>query len=263
MSVVSLYHSMDRSPRSRLFCKQPGDHSAKIFMVHGDEANSLVPKYLPENIPFYAFYHMCDKGELFPFHSIEEIARHYVQEMKTVQAHGPYFICGYSIGGVIAYEMAQQLKNQGEDIANLILIDSKAPGLNEGREYHNRQIRWNESRASRLLKKASRKMTVAYHAMYNHRIPKPLRAFYLMEIYRKARASYKPERWNDDITLIRSTVNNFRSSMLGWKQYVKGNIQVFDIESDHHEITSEPYILDIAGILKMAYCNSFTTAKAQ
>jgi amino acid adenylation domain-containing protein len=59
--------------------------------------------------------------------SIEEMAAHYVKEIQAAQPAGPYYIGGYSLGGFIAYEMAQQLTDAGHKIAFLGLFDANAP----------------------------------------------------------------------------------------------------------------------------------------
>jgi amino acid adenylation domain-containing protein len=56
--------------------------------------------------------------------SIESMAEAYIRSMKTVQTGGRYLLSGWSMGGVIAYEMARQLQGQGDEVASLILIDS-------------------------------------------------------------------------------------------------------------------------------------------
>jgi thioesterase domain-containing protein len=52
------------------------------------------------------------------------MASYYIQEIRTVQAHGLYFFMGWSLGGIVAFEMAQQLSRQGEQIAFLALVDA-------------------------------------------------------------------------------------------------------------------------------------------
>ena len=56
--------------------------------------------------------------------STEAIAALYIKEIRTVQPHGPYFLGGYSFGGVLALEMAQQLRSQGEKIALVAMFDA-------------------------------------------------------------------------------------------------------------------------------------------
>jgi thioesterase domain-containing protein len=56
------------------------------------------------------------------------MAAHYLRETKTVQPKGPYLIGGHCFGGKVAFEMAFQLRAQGEQVAMLAVIDAFAPG---------------------------------------------------------------------------------------------------------------------------------------
>src|SRR5258708_13615964 len=55
---------------------------------------------------------------------VEDMAAHFIQEIRTVQPHGPYYLGGYCFGGNVAFEMARQLTQQGETIALLGVGDS-------------------------------------------------------------------------------------------------------------------------------------------
>ena len=59
---------------------------------------------------------------------VEEMAEHYLEEIRSLQPHGPYFLGGHSAGGLVAYEMARRLHEVGEEVALLALFDSWAPG---------------------------------------------------------------------------------------------------------------------------------------
>lgn len=59
---------------------------------------------------------------------LREMAAAYLHEIRTVQPHGPYHLGGWSLGGVIAFEIARQMSFDDEEIASLILLDSYAPG---------------------------------------------------------------------------------------------------------------------------------------
>jgi hypothetical protein len=64
-----------------------------------------------------------------PFHkSMEEMARHYVAEVRGKQPHGPYYLGGFSGGGMVAIEMAAMLEAEGETVAAVLMFDSPAPG---------------------------------------------------------------------------------------------------------------------------------------
>ncbi len=58
---------------------------------------------------------------------VVEVARRYVAVMRDVQPTGPYDLVGYSFGGVVAFEMAQQLAASGEEVGLLALVDSRHP----------------------------------------------------------------------------------------------------------------------------------------
>ncbi len=64
-----------------------------------------------------------------PQKTIPEMALTYIQEMKTVQAEGPYCLLGWSFGSAVAFEMAAQLLQKGERVEALIILDAKAPHI--------------------------------------------------------------------------------------------------------------------------------------
>ena len=65
-------------------------------------------------------------GDQSPHETFEEMARDYLAEVRQVQPHGPYFLAGFSGGGIVAYEMAQQLVVEGET-AKVVLLDTPYP----------------------------------------------------------------------------------------------------------------------------------------
>jgi thioesterase domain-containing protein len=70
------------------------------------------------------------EGESEPHNRIQEMARFNLETIRSLQPHGPYFIGGMCFGGLVAFEMAQQLIADGEDVAILGILDSThAPNL--------------------------------------------------------------------------------------------------------------------------------------
>ncbi|MCZ4518042.1 amino acid adenylation domain-containing protein [Rhodococcus ruber] len=67
--------------------------------------------------------------------SIEEFAERYVREIRGVQAHGPYHLLGWSLGGVIAHAVATQLQSEGEDVALLALVDAQLSAPKDAAEF--------------------------------------------------------------------------------------------------------------------------------
>ncbi|MFD2170714.1 amino acid adenylation domain-containing protein [Tumebacillus lipolyticus] len=109
-----------------------------LFLVHpiGGHATSYVElaKALGEDQPVYALQSPGLEGECEPLDRIEDMAAHYLAEIRAVQPVGPYLLGGWSFGGAVAYEMAQQLRAAGEEVALLALLDSAVPKLNRRTE---------------------------------------------------------------------------------------------------------------------------------
>ena len=122
-----------------------------LFLVHGAGGDVLwgyanLAKHMPAEQPIYGIKSRGQVG-LDEFDDIEDMARFYLQELRTLQPHGPYFLGGYCFGGNVAYEMARQLRAQGERVAQLLLID--ASPSNAGYE---RLLWWRPSFVYRFLR---------------------------------------------------------------------------------------------------------------
>jgi thioesterase domain-containing protein len=111
---------------------QPSGLQVPLFLIHaiGGEVLFYEPlaKALGPEQPVYALQSMLTNLEDIRETSIEELASIYVSEIRSKFPRGPYCIGGLSYGGVVAYEMAQQLKAQGTDPALVIMIDALVPG---------------------------------------------------------------------------------------------------------------------------------------
>jgi amino acid adenylation domain-containing protein len=119
---------MDCSPLVKI---QDGDEKPPLFCIHGGGFNILIYRDLALNIgsnqPVYGLQARgLREGESIA-DCLEEIATDYVQEIRKIQPHGPYYLVGLSNGGNIALEMAQQLQIQGEEVALLGMFDTYGP----------------------------------------------------------------------------------------------------------------------------------------
>ncbi len=101
-----------------------------LFLVHAVGGNVLNYRPLAEamaaGIPVYGLQALGLDGRTAPLDSVEKMAERYVREIRSVQPHGPYHLAGGSMGGIIAYEMAQQLMAAGETVGLLGLVDTSA-----------------------------------------------------------------------------------------------------------------------------------------
>lgn len=109
---------------------QPEGTQTPFFAVPGVGGNVLVfarlAKLLGEDRPFYGLQARGLDGREKPFMRVEEMAAHYITEIRSVQPHGPYLIGGTCTGGLTAYEIAQQLRAQGEQVV-LAIMESWHP----------------------------------------------------------------------------------------------------------------------------------------
>ncbi len=114
-AIVPIQPKGDRPP---FFCVHPTDGGVVCFY---DLAQHLGPDQ-----PFYGIQWVGWDGKVVPFIKSKEMAAHYVSEMRKVQPHGPYYLGGYYFGGRIAVYMANILKDAGEDVALLAIINSNS-----------------------------------------------------------------------------------------------------------------------------------------
>jgi thioesterase domain-containing protein len=103
----------------------------KLFLVHGRQGVAFVgPQFLSllgDDLPVYGFQARGLDGVEQPHSTIEEMANDYIAAMRTVQASGPYFLGGLCTGGYVAVVMANMLREAGEQVLPLLLIDPLPP----------------------------------------------------------------------------------------------------------------------------------------
>jgi len=107
----------DRAP---LFCVHPGGGTVMCYMP--------LAQHLGAQQPVYGLQALGTEPGQTPYTAIADMARLYIDAMRSVQPHGPYRLAGWSLGGWIAYEMACQLERQGDTVSLLAVFDTTAPG---------------------------------------------------------------------------------------------------------------------------------------
>ena len=109
---------------------QPAGDRRPFFCVHEFFGDVLVYGRLAAALgpdqPFYGLRAPGLDGSEPPMRDVPALAARYISAMKDVQAAGPYALGGMCAGGVIAFEMAQQLGSAGERVTLLALLDANA-----------------------------------------------------------------------------------------------------------------------------------------
>jgi thioesterase domain-containing protein/acyl carrier protein len=87
---------------------------------------------LGDDQPVYAFRPRGADQNLSPHGSIEEMIVDYVAALRQLQPAGPYYLAGWSTGGIFAFALAESLERQGEEVALLALLDTPLPTICDG-----------------------------------------------------------------------------------------------------------------------------------
>lgn len=152
-----------------------------FFCMHGAGGNVLIYRELAQLLgsdqPVYGLQSRGLDGQDPPLTKIEEMATLYLKHIRKQQPHGPYLLGGYCMGGTVAYEVAQQLRAAGEDVALLALFDtmdwSKVPLPNLRRKtFHSFQrMLFHVANFSRLSSDGKLKFLSEKFKMARNRVP--------------------------------------------------------------------------------------------
>ena len=110
---------------------RPGGSKPPLFLMHSHGGNVLeyypLAKCLDADQPVYALQARGLDGNILKDQSFEAMVAAYLAELRSLQPEGPYFLGGYCLGGLLAFEAAQQLSAAGEEVALVVLIQTMNP----------------------------------------------------------------------------------------------------------------------------------------
>ncbi|HEY0735280.1 MAG TPA: amino acid adenylation domain-containing protein, partial [Herpetosiphonaceae bacterium] len=129
--AAQLRQEAAEQPWSPLVALQPHGAQRPFFCVHPVGGTVLcyaeLARLFVADRPFYGLQARGAEPGQTPHPTIGEMAAEYVAAIRAVQPEGPYLLGGWSLGGLVAFEMARQLERQGQRVERLILIDSSPP----------------------------------------------------------------------------------------------------------------------------------------
>jgi thioesterase domain-containing protein len=231
--------------------------------------------------PFYGLQAHGQDGRQAPS-KVEDMAADYIKEIRTIQPKGPYYLGGYSFGGMVVFEVAQQLHKQGQEVALLALLDPTKPiyrklapldnassppplpniaqiydevrqhlrnlallGFGERLAYLWQRVRWRIEGIKKELKMIACR---SYLAVGRH-VPFNLRMFYFFEISYQAARKYTPQVYTRSMVLFRTEMLS-HDSQLDWPRLAAGGLEIHQIPGKHLEILKEPNVRVLAEHLK-------------
>ena len=202
------------------------------------------------------------RDETIPEATVEGLAARHLEALREHQGRGPYFLGGWSFGGVVAYEMACRLAALGEEIGLLALIDSRAPGALPAPA--------DPVEGATLVAMLAREIGAASdgversiddiveRAKSSGLLPPevgPAEIRRLLEVLAanlKALRSYLPGPYAGRVTLFRAVESTtlHRDTTLGWRALASRGVEVHEIPGDHYSMVREPHLRVLAERIK-------------
>ncbi|VAW36163.1 Polyketide synthase modules and related proteins [hydrothermal vent metagenome] len=275
---------------SPLVAIQPKGSKTPFFCVHGGFGNVLnfydLTRYLGPDQPFYGLQARGVDGKRPPFGTLEEMAAEYVKQIRTVQPEGPYMMGGFSMGGEVAYEMAQQLQAAGQKVVLVALLDTHNPEYARRRNNILRQSEGPESETAvtgvelsesggglknklRMIKRWAffryrfARMDTEKHLLYwrcrsylrsGKTLPQTLISPFLWKSHIDLVYGYGLKSYPGRVTLFRASeteVSNPNGEGIGWAPFAQAGLDVKIVHGTHN-IVKEPYVAELARLLKLS-----------
>jgi aspartate racemase len=279
------------APPTALVPVQPQGSKIPFFCVHeffGDVFCYMnFAHHLGQDQPFYALQPRGLDGMEEPLETVEAMAAYYIDTVRTVQPRGPYAVGGLCFGGVIAFEIAQQLRAQGEPVELVALLDSGISSKDSGfkwwarflqnlpRDFHSWVSGSLQLTGAQWLDVVKIKTAVAKGRLGGvfrlsggcnqpNEVPPRLKRLgdvlqFSERHHRVARAqyralkSYRPQTYTGRLTLFRAGMQPFFSShdpYKGWSRIAAGGIEVRNIPGNHLSMLQEPHVQVLAKELR-------------
>jgi amino acid adenylation domain-containing protein len=242
-----------------------------IFCVHGGAGTIVhldpLARRLADERPFYGLQSQGLYGGAPPLETVDEMATHYLAEIRSVQPHGPYYLAGYCFGTIAAFEMAQRLVAEGEEVALLAMFNGPSPSwiktwgifLNQPRFRQARQavqkppaslpakvvrvlrdpqrirkwIAWGRVLARRRITDKLEGPRVRWSLKRGRPLPEWLRESYFLRLHARAERAYQPSAYPGEL-LVFSGEGMYDDLTLGWEGLAQ-NIQTYVVPGDHKD----------------------------
>lgn len=275
-------HVVDFDPVVAL--KPTGDRPP-LFLVHPIGGSVLcyaeLAAHLPEDQPLYGLQAAGLEPGTAAVDDLQQLAADYVQAIRRIQPDGPYHIGGWSLGGLIAFEMAHQLTEGGAEIGSLVLLDTMALDAETATELTPKQLYsyflwellWGALGTGTPTEPVpdveSDDAALDYildiatsHGVLPRTGSRELvrRLLTVFQSCWQAGAQYRPTVWHGPMTLLRASEalpevlanahdaagSCYRHADNGWGRWVSGELAVVDVAGDHLTMVTEPHVTTLA-----------------
>ena len=268
----------EEAVNSPLVTIQPHGNRCPLFLVHPVGGNVLcyftLARHLGSDQAVFAFQAQGLDGKRSPRDRIEDMAACYIAEMKRVRPTGPYRLGGWSMGGVIAAEMAAQLEESGDIVEGVVLFDSVLPPVQASTELPALLDRFlhdlgapakNRKRLQELVGECNGSVQdldrlFASDAFSDLQLHNPLHLFQVFAQNMRALTLYTPRPCRARQLLVRA---GSYSHEPGWRSppchpACTQRLIVRDVDGDHFSMMTEPQVRAVAAHVLSFYKVSTT-----
>ncbi|MCR8844952.1 amino acid adenylation domain-containing protein [Paenibacillus sp. SC116] len=261
-----------------------------FFVVHPIGGNSICYARLAEELGqtfhVYGLQSLGLDGNHKPQTKVEEMANSYIQAIRTIQPQGPYYLGGWSFGGVIAYEIVRQLQTAGEEIALLAMYDSFAPiDIHRSNDDDKEPLlyRFIEDIVGTIGNEISVHQRETIHSYEDmdqllpllqgwHCIPQDLDHHRMGRLYQvfvanvQAERAYIPQGVLQVPTLL-ITANEGEmlpgdDLTLGWQHLIQAPIWNSSILCSHYSMLMQPHVTVLANEMRLAFTEQFNSQRS-
>ena len=242
---------------------KPEGHGRPFFYVSPYDISVLemrsVANHFGENRPFYGIQpYGLSEGET-PHNMIADMAAHYIEAMKDMVPNGPYFIGGHCAGAWVAYEMAHQLQQAGDEVGYLGLVDNMAPNYEPPKQSRfsyivNRAAYYMSDR--RLFNALAWQVKMQTERRLLMRVGSPTvqRIQAVRLAHDEAFDNYTPPTgYTGPMSVVVSSDNLAQNDdelwYKKWGELTKQTVEYVSINSTHAQLLVEPYVSELSDVL--------------
>jgi thioesterase domain-containing protein/acyl carrier protein len=272
--AIIFRQQIEPAPHSSLVAIQPGGNKRPLFLIHPAGGHVFPYVHLAHRLGLdQPCYGLQAKGLEVGQDShtrIEDMAAYYIEALRTVQPEGPYHLGGWSMGGVVAFEMAQQLHAQGQSTAFLALLDARIPTRDEDFEKEDFEatlladfIRYfglspESPESLTQLPKDELLTRVLERAKSAGLVPQDVDAAQarpFVELCKadfRATRNYVMHRYPGRVTLFKAGQDLGEASAdptLGWSDWAAGGVEVHVVPGNHASMVYRPHVEVLAKVM--------------
>ena len=211
-------------------------------LLHAGKAVYPLNEYFGREQPFYGFFDEGSDGKQIRYKSVKTFATEYRKQIQKIIPEGPYILGGFSFGGILAYEIAIQMQEEGHDVPFVVLGDCEIP------KYYYKTDK--SPVYIKILKRIYHAIQNIYYGIYHSLknifydflillkkdIPANLRKPYIIWTYFNLMRKYNPKtRLNGEILLFRSEENDSHNELLGWEKLCD-RVQLVNVKGNHQSL---------------------------